>query len=38
MTVGEPLPHPHLLLQLDVLRDKALAADSLNALAFSMAQ
>lgn len=37
MTVGEPLPHPHLLLQLDVLRDKALAADSLNALAFSMA-
>ncbi len=37
MTMNEPLPHPHLLLQLDTLRDKAMAADSLNALAFSMA-
>ncbi|WP_177431612.1 efflux RND transporter periplasmic adaptor subunit [Pseudomonas huaxiensis] len=37
MTMNEPLPHPHLLLQLDSLRDKAQAADSLNALAFSMA-
>jgi hypothetical protein len=35
--MNEPLPHPHLLLELDALRDKALAADSLNALAFSMA-
>lgn len=37
MTMNEPLPHPHLLLELDALRDKAIAADSLNALAFSMA-
>lgn len=37
MTASESLPHPQLLLQLDALRDKALAADSLNALAFSMA-
>ncbi|MGE8150070.1 efflux RND transporter periplasmic adaptor subunit [Pseudomonas vancouverensis] len=37
MTMNEPLPHPHLLLELDALRDKALAADTLNALAFSMA-
>ena len=37
MTANEPLPHPHLLLQLDTLRDKAQAADSLNALAFGMA-
>lgn len=37
MTMNEPLPHPHLLLQLDTLRDKAQAADSLNALAFGMA-
>ncbi|WP_174823935.1 efflux RND transporter periplasmic adaptor subunit [Pseudomonas sp. DTU12.3] len=37
MTMNEQLPHPHLLLELDALRDKALAADSLNALAFSMA-
>ncbi|QAX87720.1 HlyD family secretion protein [Pseudomonas sp. DTU12.3] len=35
--MNEQLPHPHLLLELDALRDKALAADSLNALAFSMA-
>jgi hypothetical protein len=35
--MNEPLPHPHLLLELDALRDKAMAADSLNALAFSMA-
>ncbi|BAN50343.1 efflux RND transporter periplasmic adaptor subunit [Metapseudomonas resinovorans] len=31
------LPHPQLLLALAALRDRALAADSLNALAFSMA-
>ncbi|MDZ3992154.1 efflux RND transporter periplasmic adaptor subunit [Pseudomonas sp. Teo4] len=37
MTVNNPLPHPQLLLQLDALRDKALAAESLSALAFSMA-
>jgi multidrug resistance efflux pump len=37
MTMNEPLPHPHLLLELYALRDKAIAADSLNALAFSMA-
>jgi len=37
MTMNEPLPHPHLLLELDALRDKAMAAESLNALAFSMA-
>lgn len=37
MTMNEPLPHPHLLLQLDALRDKAMAADTLNALAFSIA-
>lgn len=38
MTASEPapLPHPHLLLQLDALRDKAMAAESLNALTFSM--
>jgi multidrug resistance efflux pump len=35
--MNEPLPHPHLLLELDALRDKAMAADSLNGLAFSMA-
>ncbi|NUT76969.1 HlyD family efflux transporter periplasmic adaptor subunit [Pseudomonas sp. C1C7] len=35
--MNEPLPHPHLLLELDALRDKAMAADSLNALSFSMA-
>ncbi|PYC25583.1 HlyD family secretion protein [Pseudomonas jessenii] len=35
--MNEPLPHPHLLLELDALRDKAMAADSLNSLAFSMA-
>lgn len=37
MTRSEQLPHPHLLLQLDSLRDKAMAAESLGALAFSMA-
>lgn len=37
MNLNEPLPHPHLLLQLDALRDKAMAAESLGALAFSMA-
>ncbi|WP_243055214.1 efflux RND transporter periplasmic adaptor subunit [Pseudomonas sp. BP01] len=37
MTVNRPLPHPQLLLQLDALRDKAMAAETLNALAFSMA-
>lgn len=37
MTMNESLPHPHLLLELDALRDKAMAAESLNALAFSMA-
>lgn len=37
MTMNQPLPHPQLLLQLDGLRDKAMAAESLNALAFSMA-
>jgi multidrug resistance efflux pump len=37
MTMNEPLPHPHLLLELDALRDKAIAAETLNALAFSMA-
>ncbi|MBB5190868.1 multidrug resistance efflux pump [Silvimonas terrae] len=31
------LPHPQLLLHLDALRDRALAAESLNALAFTMA-
>ncbi|SAL67970.1 efflux RND transporter periplasmic adaptor subunit [Caballeronia humi] len=35
--MNQPLPHPQLLLFLDALRDRALAADSLNALAFSMA-
>ncbi|HZZ11577.1 MAG TPA: HlyD family efflux transporter periplasmic adaptor subunit [Paraburkholderia sp.] len=35
--MNEALPHPQLLLYLDALRDRALAADSLNALAFSMA-
>ena len=35
--MNEPLPHPQLLLFLDALRDRALAADSLNALAFTMA-
>ncbi|KAF0813331.1 hypothetical protein IGB42_02260 [Andreprevotia sp. IGB-42] len=33
----ERLPHPQLLLSLDQLRDRALAAETLNALAFSMA-
>jgi len=37
MTMNEPLPHPNLLLQLDALRDKAMAAETLPALAFSMA-
>lgn len=38
MTMSEPLlPHPQLLLELDALRDRAIAADSLNALAFGMA-
>ncbi|ABY98965.1 TPA: HlyD family efflux transporter periplasmic adaptor subunit [Pseudomonas putida] len=37
MTMNQPLPHPQLLLQLDALRDKAMTAESLNALAFSMA-
>lgn len=37
MTMNPPLPHPQLLLQLDALRDKAMAAETLNALAFSMA-
>ncbi|MGF6395401.1 efflux RND transporter periplasmic adaptor subunit [Pseudomonas plecoglossicida] len=37
MTVNRPLPHPQLLLQLDALRDKAMAAQTLGALAFSMA-
>ncbi|MBC3504751.1 HlyD family efflux transporter periplasmic adaptor subunit [Pseudomonas sp. SWRI59] len=37
MTVNRPLPHPQLLLQLDALRDKAMAAETLGALAFSMA-
>jgi len=35
--MNEHLPHPQLLLGLAALRDRALAADSLNALAFSMA-
>ena len=33
----ERLPSPQLLLRVHALRDRALAADSLNALAFSMA-
>lgn len=33
----ERLPHPQLLLALAALRDRALASDSLNALAFSIA-
>lgn len=33
----ERLPSPQLLLRINALRDRALAADSLNALAFSMA-
>jgi multidrug resistance efflux pump len=37
MTMNEPLPHPNLLLQLDALRDKAMAAETLPALTFSMA-
>lgn len=37
MTMSEPLPHPQLLLQLDALRDHAMRADSLNALAFAIA-
>jgi hypothetical protein len=37
MTMNESLPHPHLLLELDALRDKAMSADSLSALTFSMA-
>lgn len=36
-TSRQPLPHPQLLLALAALRDRALAADSLNALAFSIA-
>jgi multidrug resistance efflux pump len=35
--MNESLPHPQLLLFLDALRDRAIAADSLNTLAFSMA-
>jgi Biotin-lipoyl like/HlyD family secretion protein len=35
--MNEALPHPQLLLYLDALRDRALAADSVNALAFTMA-
>ncbi|SOE86915.1 Barrel-sandwich domain of CusB or HlyD membrane-fusion [Burkholderia sp. YR290] len=35
--MNEPLPHPQLLLYLDALRDRALAADTLNSLAFTMA-
>jgi Barrel-sandwich domain of CusB or HlyD membrane-fusion len=35
--MNESLPHPQLLLFLDALRDRAIAADSLNSLAFSMA-
>ncbi|CAG4888955.1 efflux RND transporter periplasmic adaptor subunit [Paraburkholderia saeva] len=35
--MNESLPHPQLLLYLDALRDRALAADSVNALAFTMA-
>ncbi|MHB9833213.1 efflux RND transporter periplasmic adaptor subunit [Paraburkholderia terrae] len=35
--MNEPLPHPQLLLYLDALRDRALAADSLNSLAFTIA-
>lgn len=35
--MSERLPHPQLLLSLASLRDRALAADSLNTLAFSMA-
>ncbi|WP_144142216.1 efflux RND transporter periplasmic adaptor subunit [Paraburkholderia sp. BCC1884] len=35
--MNEALPHPQLLLYLDALRDRALAADSLNTLAFSIA-
>ncbi|MFM0339573.1 efflux RND transporter periplasmic adaptor subunit [Paraburkholderia fungorum] len=35
--MNEPLPHPQLLLYLDALRDRALAADSVNSLAFTMA-
>ncbi|MFK0090629.1 efflux RND transporter periplasmic adaptor subunit [Pseudomonas sp. NPDC090755] len=35
--MSEPLPHPQLLLAIAALRDRALAADSLNALAFSIA-
>jgi hypothetical protein len=37
MNMNEALPHPQLLLQLDALRDRALEAQSLNALAFSIA-
>lgn len=37
LQANQQLPHPQLLLHLDALRDRALAADSLNALAFSMA-
>jgi multidrug resistance efflux pump len=37
MSVNRPLPHPQLLLQLDALRDKAMTAETLGALAFSMA-
>ncbi|MBH3426543.1 efflux RND transporter periplasmic adaptor subunit [Pseudomonas alkylphenolica] len=35
--MSEPLPHPQLLLAIAALRDRALAADSLNALGFSIA-
>ncbi|MBM3116852.1 efflux RND transporter periplasmic adaptor subunit [Jeongeupia naejangsanensis] len=35
--MNESLPHPQLLLSLDAVRDRALAAPSLDALAFSMA-
>ena len=35
--MSEMFPPPQLLLSLDALRDRALAAESLNALAFSMA-
>ncbi|MRK22079.1 efflux RND transporter periplasmic adaptor subunit [Pseudomonas sp. JG-B] len=35
--MNDRLPHPQLLLALAALRDRALAADSLNALAFSIA-
>lgn len=37
MSMNEGLPHPQLLLQLDTLRDRAMQAESLNALAFCIA-